>query len=262
MSALNIVHLYANSMSTYGDAGNVLCLAQRARWRGYEVTVHQPDIGDPLPTDADLYFFGGGQDAAQVAVGADLQGTKAERLLADTAAGVPLLAICGGYQLLGSHFLPFEAESIPGIGLFPVETHASGYRMIGNLVIKANPILDLPGDGFIVGFENHGGRTWPTGQFQPLGSVVSGFGNNGKDGSEGCIARNALGCYLHGSVLPKNPHLADWLLLRALQRHHLLEILKPLDDTLEWQTHNQLVERFRHTSQALPTIPQSRRGER
>lgn len=245
MPELHIVHLYAHSMSTYGDAGNVLCLAQRARWRGFNVQVHLADIGQPLPKHADLYFFGGGQDTAQSAVSADLLSTGVgERIRKDCQEGVPMLAVCGGYQLLGTQFLPADAPPIPGIGLLPIETTASNKRMIGNLIIQNSLNLD-DAHPYIVGFENHSGQThFLTSQAQPLGTVITGYGNTSNGKTEGCVLHNTIGCYLHGSVLPKNPHLADWLLKHALQRIDPSIVLSRLDDSLEWQTHQSLLKRF------------------
>lgn len=237
---LHIGHLYPYTMSTYGDTGNIRCLEQRCKWRGIESTVHLLDIDTPISTPIDLYFFGGGQDAAQEQVGEDLRQNKASQILEDVKNGVPLLSVCGGYQLLGKAYLPFDAEAIPGIALFPVETHASHDRMIGNLIIES-PLLE---GKTIVGFENHSGKTYLSGG-SALGKVQTGFGNNGTDKGEGCVVQNAIGCYLHGPVLPKNPHLADWLLMKALQRQDASFELLPLDDSLEWETHRAIEKRFR-----------------
>ena len=236
---LHIGHLFPQTMSTYGDTGNIRCLVQRCVWRGIEVTVHPFEIGDPLIGDIDLYFFGGGQDAAQTQISQDLQKKKADRILTDVKTGTPLLAVCGGYQLLGEAYFPFDADPVPGINLFPVETHASNLRMIGNLIIKS----ELLEGKTIVGFENHSGKTLLKGG-QSLGTVVTGFGNNGVDHQEGCIIENALGCYLHGPVLPKNPHLADWLIQKALLKKGYSPVLLPLNDELEWAAHHSLVARF------------------
>ncbi|KAF0190394.1 MAG: CobB/CobQ domain-containing protein glutamine amidotransferase [bacterium] len=152
--------------------------------------------------------------------------------------GVPLLSICGGYQLLGEYYKPHNGSKLEGVGLFPAYTLASYDRMIGNIVIESM-------FGKLVGFENHSGKTHLKKNAIPLGMIKKGFGNNGKDKTEGCIYKNAIGCYMHGSLLPKNPHLADWLLKKALETKYGREIkLKSLDDTLESQTHNAAVKRF------------------
>lgn len=238
---ITIGHLYPNTMSTYGDVGNITCLVKRAEWRGIEARVIGLEVGEPIPAGIDLYFFGGGQDMAQGSVGKDLQ-IRADRLRKDVADGIPLLSICGGYQLLGEAYLPAGADPIPGIGIFPVRTEASNQRMIGDLVIE-NKLGLAPQS--IVGFENHSGKTrLLTKEATPLGTVRHGFGNNGEDHTEGCVLNNAIGCYLHGSLLPKNPHLADWLLQRAIARHDPEYKLKALDDALEWQAHRYIVDRY------------------
>lgn len=241
---ITLIHLYPRTMSTYGDTGNIICLQKRCEWRGIQVTIQPVEIGEEIPPQADLYFFGGGQDAAQGKVAEDLL-LKSDRILTDTKAGVPLLSICGGYQLLGHSYHPADQKPIPGISLFPVETHASTDRMIGDLVITANPSLSLP-KPTIVGFENHSGKTYITDTTiaKPLGTVTHGFGNNGSDHTEGCITGSAIGCYLHGSLLPKNPHLADWLLTQALTRINPDYPLTSLEDDQEWAAHAAIVERY------------------
>ena len=242
---LHVAHLYPFSMNTYGDDGNIICLKQRARWRGIDITVHQVDSGTPLPSHVDLYFFGGGQDISQESVARDLQ-TKADRIRHDVKKNVPLLSVCGGYQLLGAQYVPFDQPPITGIGIFPVETRASNDRMIGNLLIKADSYLNFGvHPKTLVGFENHSGKTFIQSQkATPLGKILHGHGNNGSDKTEGCIIHNAIGCYLHGSLLPKNPHLADWLLQKACDLHYPGYFLNPLDDTLEWRAHESIVARY------------------
>ena len=243
MKTLKIGHLYPATMSTYGDAGNILCLRKRAAWRGIKTELIPLEIGEPIPAGIDLYFFGGGQDAAQTAVGRDLREHRAERLRQDAAAGVPMLAICGGYQLLGDTYLPADADPISGISLLPVRTEASKKRMIGDLVIRQSLGLENP---TVVGFENHSGKTFLlSDEARPLGSVLRGHGNNGDDGSEGCVLHNVIGCYLHGPLLPKNPHVADWLLEQAMQRHTPGWKLGTLDDTAEWAAHRLILGRHR-----------------
>lgn len=243
---LHIGHLYPSLMSTYGDIGNIICLNQRAGWRDIEVTVHALELDVPIPKDIDFYFFGGGQDTAQQALGTDLLEKKGERLRDDISKGVPLLAICGGYQLLGNFYQPFDGTSIQGLGIFPVETYGSQDRMIGDLIIQANQLLGFSGEQTIVGFENHSGKTRyiDAKKAQPLGQVLGGFGNNGEDKTEGCTVNNAIGCYLHGSLLPKNPHLADWLLMRMLENNGIALDLKPLEDDFAWKAHRQILERI------------------
>ena len=148
------------------------------------------------------------------------------------------MAICGGYQLLGEYYKPHKGPKLHGIGLFLAYTVASYDRMIGNIVIES-------GFGRLVGFENHSGKTYLGKGAKPLGKVVSGFGNNGEDQTEGCVYKNAIGCYMHGSLLPKNPHLADWLLQKALEVKYGKGIeLEVLDDEFEIKAHNTAIQRF------------------
>lgn len=233
--SLTIAWLYAREMNIYGDRGNVRTLEQRAHWRGIEATVVSAGVGDPMP-DADIYFWGGGQDQEQVNVAHDLQGAKSDRLKAAVADGAAMLAICGGYQLLGHAYRPHDAPPLPGIGLFDAETVAGAERFIGNVVIASR-------FGELVGFENHSGLTHLGEGVEPLGTVKAGRGNNGQDGTEGAISGNVIGCYLHGSVLPKNPVLADWLIAAGLRRQGHDTPLPPLDDTLEIAAHTNAADR-------------------
>ena len=228
---LRICHLYPELMNIYGDRGNVIALLRRCRWRGIEARVTPLSLGEPLdPGGHDLYFIGGGQDREQMMVCEDLAGVKGEALRTAVEEGAALLSICGGYQLLGKRFLTYTGEDLPGISLFDAETVGGDTRFIGNVAVDC----DLEGaEGLLVGFENHSGRTRLGPGCRPLGRVVRGYGNNGEDGGEGCVYRNAVGTYLHGSLLPKNPRLADWLILRALRRRHDVEELPPLDDAVE-----------------------------
>lgn len=233
--SLRICHLYPELMNIYGDRGNVITLVRRCAWRGIEVGVGTLSLGDPLdPELYDLYFIGGGQDREQILVCEDLASEKGEALHHAVEDGAALLSICGGYQLLGKSFLTWTGEHLPGISLFDAETVGGDTRFIGNVAVRC----DLKGtEGVLVGFENHSGRTRLGPGCQPLGRVITGHGNNGEDGTEGCVHRAAIGTYLHGSLLPKNPRLADWLLLHALRRRHDLEELPSLDDTLEQDAH-------------------------
>jgi len=224
---LRIVHLYPDLMSIYGDRGNVIALEQRARWRDIAVDVRAHRAGDDLdPEWGDLYFFGGGQDQGQDVVGADLQGPNGARLKEAIASGASVLSICGGYQLLGHEYVPEAAPSIPGVGALDVRTVAGKRRYVGNLLVEAD-------GGTLIGFENHSGKTYLGPAARPLGRVLVGGGNNGEDKTEGAVQGRVIGCYLHGSLLPKNPWLADRLLTWALERRHGTVTLPPLDDTAE-----------------------------
>lgn len=234
---LNIGYLYGDCMNIYGDTGNIIALKKRCEWRGIEVEVVNISIGDRLkPGDFDLFFFGGGQDESQGLVAKDLGASlKGETIKKEVERGVPLLSICGGYQLLGEYYQPFTGEKLMGVGLFSAYTKASNDRMIGNIVIKVQSYVNGSTDStHLVGFENHSGKTYLKEGAKPLGKVIKGFGNNGEDKTEGCIYKNAIGCYMHGSLLPKNPLLADWLIKKALEVKYGEEVeLEKLDDRLE-----------------------------
>jgi lipid II isoglutaminyl synthase (glutamine-hydrolysing) len=241
---LRIAFLYPELMNIYGDRGNILTLSRRAQWRGIDVSVDKVSIGDDIdPGYYDFYFFGGGQDKQQIAVSEDLQGRKGDALKEAVERGAVILSVCGGYQLLGKYYRPFDGDDLPGIGLFDAHTDAGNTRYIGNVLIDCA----LPGVGTIVAFENHSGRTFLGPGCKPLGKSIIGGGNNGEDGTEGAIYRHAYGCYLHGSLLPKNPRLADLLLRQALSRRHGDVDLAPLDDGLENMAHAGATERARLT---------------
>lgn len=237
---LNIVWLYGTKMNIYGDRGNVIVLERRARWRGIDAETVEVGIGQSIPEDADIFFFGGGQDQEQVAVSKDLQGAKGEAIKAAIEDGAAMLAVCGGYQLLGHEYRPHASEVLPGIGLFDAISTAGPERFIGNVVIDSQW-------GELVGFENHSGLTVLQNDQRPMGRVKVGRGNNGKDGTEGAIYKHAIGCYLHGSLLPKNPRLADWLIESALKRRDPSVVLGPLDDRFETLAHASAVDRATKT---------------
>jgi CobQ-like glutamine amidotransferase family enzyme len=238
---INICHLYPDLLNIYGDRGNIICLKNRCQWRGIKVSVTPISLNHKLkPNHYDLYFGGGGQDRQQLIVSQDLQ-KKAKILKREAERGVPMLTICGTYQLFGHYFKTHEGKKIPGISIFDAVTIASHQRKIGNVVIK----LNKPFHTNLVGFENHSGNSFiDPGSCFTLGQVISGFGNNGQDKTEGAIYKNVIGTYLHGPVLPKNPHLADWLIQKALEIKYQKEVnLKPLDDSLEWQAHAAALKR-------------------
>lgn len=221
-------------MNIYGDRGNVIALQYRCRARGIECTVADISIGDPFdPAAFDLLLVGGGQDREQRRIAEDLA-AKGPAIHEAVEAGIAVLAVCGGFQLFGHRYVDHEGGIIPGIGVFDLETRHPGPRAdrcIGDVVLTT----DL---GEVVGFENHGGRTYLGPRAVPFGAVVRGFGNNASDGSEGARYRNAIGTYLHGSVLPKNPALADELIRLALRHRYGRDIeLPPLDDATESRAH-------------------------
>lgn len=247
---LNICHLYPDLMDTYGDRGNITTLTKRCQWRGIKTTVNHVSTGDKLdPEKYDIYFFGGGQDRQQIIVGKDLQ-SKAKNLKRAVEQESALLAICGGYQLLQNYFKTPDGTIIKGIGIFDAHTLGSTTRMIQNLLVEIGPQLqkEIPSSTYLIGFENHSGKTYLGKDLKPLGKVIKGAGNNGEDGTEGAIYKNAFGCYLHGSLLPKNPHFADYLITKALERRYGKTKLLPLDDSIEWQAHNTAVKRTRSSS--------------
>ena len=251
---LTIGYLYGDLMNTYGDDGNIIALKKRAEWRGIKVKVLNISNDKRLTAgEVDIFFFGGGQDQAQTLVCRFLK-KNAKVIKDEVEKGVPLLSVCGGYQLLGEYYKPHQGPKLEGIGLFPAYTVAGNKRMIGNIVIKLSTGYRLQStaeDGrqksedLLVGFENHSGKTYLKKDAQPLGKVIKGSGNNGEDKTEGCVYKNAIGCYMHGSLLPKNPQLTDWLLKKALEVKYKKVIdLKPLDDILENKAHIFAISKF------------------
>ena len=218
---VRVVVLYPDVMNVYADRGNLIALEARAREHAVGLEVTAVGLGDPMPDAADLVLIGGGQDREQERIAADLS-AKGERLRAWAEGGTSMLAVCGGFQLFGRSYRTADGREFEGIGIFDVVTVApgpSGERCIGDVVVEA----DLPGIGEVVGFENHGGRTFLGVDARPFARVRYGFGNNGDDGTEGAIAGEGgavIGTYLHGSVLPKNPALTDHLLRVALRHRY------------------------------------------
>ncbi len=249
---LTLAHLYPEQMNIYGDRGNVIALAQRCAWRGIDLRVLPVGPGDTVDwSDIDLVFFGGGQDSGQSLIADDFLRRQGEPLARSIENGLVLLAICGGYQLLGHYFLTHTGERLPGVGVLDVHTVGGKKRLIGNIVVEAT--LDDPGDNqvggaakvHLVGFENHSGRTYHGVRVRPLGRVLVGHGDNGEDGVGGTVYCNTIGCYLHGSLLPKNPQLADHMLRLALARRYGDAVaLTQLDDTLELQAQQSMVRRL------------------
>jgi lipid II isoglutaminyl synthase (glutamine-hydrolysing) len=233
---LRVLALYPDHMNIYADRGNLLFLRRRCEWREIGFLLSGSGPGERFdPGDHDLLYIGGGQDRDQRMVAADMVESKHEALAAAVADGAAVLAVCGGYQLLG-HSYQLGEETIPGLGLADLETvREPGERLIGNVAIET----DLgAGPRLIAGFENHGGRTYLGAGATPLGKVVKGHGNNGRDGLEGVRSGNLIGTYLHGPLLPKNAWLADRLIALALGRRYGSEPeLEPLDDALESAAH-------------------------
>lgn len=214
--SLTLGHLYPDQLNLYGDRGNILTLRQRCARRGIELRVVGLGVGDALaPDEYDLLFIGGGQDKEQAPVAQDLHETKGIGIWAAVEDDMPVLAVCGGYQLLAHYYRPASGPDMRGLGVFDAWTIHKGVRAArctGNIAVRWN-------ESTLVGFENHGGRTY-LGSAQPLGKVLKGYGNNAEDGMEGAVYRHAFGTYMHGSLLPKNPHFADYLIGLALKRSY------------------------------------------
>lgn len=264
---LSFAWLYPDLMSTYGDRGNVMSLQKRCQWRGIETQVTQVTLETPVRElqKCDLIFMGGAQDRQQKLVGEDFLKHKSPVVKEMVEKGIPALFVCAAYQFVGHYYKPYQGEKIPGAGIFDLYTEHPGdqaKRLIGNVVAELNSewVTGLMGDGenkdvlthhaftrspvTIVGFENHGGRTHLGQKMKPLAKVIKGFGNNGEDEFEGAVYKNAIGSYFHGPLLPKNPHVADWLIQQAVVRKYGdFGTLQSLDDSLESEAHNIMAHR-------------------
>jgi len=239
---LTVGWLYADLMNIYGDRGNILTLSRRAEWHGFEPRVVEIERGaSDQMDDVDVFFFGGGQDREQVLIYDDLREFKQDSLRRAIDNGAQVLAVCGGYQLLGHYYQTADGERYDGIGLLDVRTEAGKKRFIGDVVVQT----DIEGltPSTLVGFENHSGRTFLGPKARPLGKVMRGKGNNGSDKTEGCVQGGIIGTYLHGSLLPKNPHLADHLIGAALRRRGAGAPLSRLDDGPELAAHGWILQR-------------------
>lgn len=253
---LKIGWLYPTLMSTYGDRGNVICLQQRCQWRDIEVSVIPLDRQSDVARfeEIDLIVGGGAQDRQQEIVMRDLKGAKAETLRAKIEAGTPGVFTCGSPQLLGHYYEPALGQRIEGLGLLDLVSKHPGpdaARCIGNVVIEltASPLAQdlkstLGEEPIVIGFENHGGRTYLE-SVQPLGRVIKGYGNNGEDGTEGAFYQNAIATYSHGPLLPKNPFLADWLIKTALEQKYQVPVsLTEINDFLAFEARQAMFNRL------------------
>lgn len=230
--------MYPDLLNLYGDRGNVMIIEKRARWRKIPVEIRKftKDKEEDLE-EADIIFIGGGSDREQEILFSHI--LKFKKTIKDLIEdGLPLLGVCGGYQLLGEYYIDAHGRKIEGLSLLNFYTQGEGGRLIGNILIETDlPIYPKT----LVGFENHGGRTYHN--YKPLGRVIKGYGNNGKDGYEGLVYKNCIGTYLHGPILSKNPHLADFLIKSALERKYKGEIfLEPLCDKEEFLAHNNIIK--------------------
>lgn len=253
---LRLGWLYPTLMSTYGDRGNVICLQQRSHWRDIEIKIIRLDLNATAEDfqDIDLFVGGGAQDRQQEIVMRNLKGEKAQLMRQKIEAGTPGVFTCGSPQLLGHYYEPGEGERIEGLGIFDLVSKHPGKnskRCIGNIAFRltASPLAKMiearTGDPpIVIGFENHGGRTY-LGKVQPLGRVMVGNGNNGEDGYEGAFYGNAIATYAHGPLLPKNPFIADWLIETALELKYQETVqLSPLDDTLAQKARQTMLKRL------------------
>ena len=242
---LNICHLYPDILNLYGDRGNIITMKRRLEGRGIKVNIDECSIGQPLNADKyDIFFIGGGQDFEQEVLLRDLSSGKAQDIRTAVEEEKTFLAICGGYQMLGEYYKTWDGVQLDFIGAIGVHTIGAKERMIGNYMFRTTP---ESGDTVVVGFENHSGKTYLSEQVAPLGMMLSGNGHNGEDKTEGARYKNVFGTYSHGSLLPKNPVLCDFILQTALNhRYDGAEPLAPLDDTLELNAHRYMQERLSH----------------
>ena len=251
--SLTIGWLYPELMSTYGDRGNIFVLKNRCAWRNTNIKVL--GIGFEASINSiqrcNLIFGGGAQDRQQTLLIEDLRINKGSVLRKMFEKGIPGLFVCGAPQLLGHSYMTGEGKKLEGLGIFTMESKHFGKekpRCIGNMIAEIDEEFRIENLEFrktIVGFENHGGRTYLGNGVKPFAKVLVGNGNNGEDGTEGAVYKNCIATYSHGPFLPKNPHIADWLISKALEvKYRKPIILEPLDDTLEWQAHDYIVRRF------------------
>ena len=238
---LNIVDMYSDILNIYGDIGNLKCIKKRCEWRGIEVNQKSYSINDSDfdYEDIDLILIGGGSDRAQSIVSRDLLKQRQDLENYVENEGV-ILTICGSYQMFGNEYYDVNGDNVSCLEIFDIKTVSQEDRLIGNVLIENN--LDLEPKE-VVGFENHGGRT--SHNYKPLGNVITGYGNNGEDNSEGMIYKNFIGTYLHGPFLPKNPHIADYLILNAMKNKYGLDSIEKLNDDIEFKAHDVMVNRLK-----------------
>lgn len=237
---LRICHLYPDVMNLSGDRGNVICMEKRLQWRGIDVVTTGVSIADPLrPEEHDLFFIGNGQPFDQKLLLEDLAAGKAAQIKTAVEDGMPVLAVCGGYQLLGMSYETADGQILEGVGALNVRTKCAQKRLVGDYIFTCEDPATA-----VVGFENHAGMTWLSEGVQPLGKTELGHGNNGEDGTEGARYKNVFATYAHGCLLPKNPCLCDHILKLALERKYGEVQLSALDDTLECNAHNYMKDRL------------------
>jgi CobQ-like glutamine amidotransferase family enzyme len=246
MYELTICHLYPDLMNLYGDRGNIIALTKRCQWRDIDVKVVHVSLNDIFEHDKyDIVFMGGGQDYEQTIIQDDLISGKSNGIKEAVEAGKVFLGICGGLQLLGKYYRTHTGKEIECIGALNLWTHGGEKRLIGNLVYEVDFLKKNGENGYVIGFENHSGKTYLGEGVKPLGKVVKGFGNNSEDGFEGAVYKNTFCSYSHGSLLPKNPALADHLItLALLNKYPEFQGLAPLGDKMEKLARETLIKRF------------------
>ena len=243
MYKLKICHLYPDILNLYGDRGNIICMSKRLEWRGIEAEVTGISVGDTLNyEDYDIFFIGGGQDFEQGVLLKDLAAGKASQITRAVEEEKVFLGICGGYQMLGQYYKTWDGQQCDFIGALDLYTVGDKERMIGNYMYQCDSSDD---NLVVVGFENHSGKTWLGDKVRPMGKVLAGFGNNGKDKTEGARYKNVFATYSHGPLLPKNPKLADLILKTALVRKYPNIELEALDDAFENNAHGEMERRLR-----------------
>jgi hypothetical protein len=234
--------MYPDVLNLYGDRGNILCMSQRLKWRGIDAQITKLPIGESLPLSGfDLVFIGGGQDFEQQVLLEDLHRGKDAEIKSAIEDGITFLTICGGYQMLGSYYETYDGQHCDFIGALDLYTVGSRQRMIGNYKFQCLPSC---GGSTVVGFENHSGKTYLGSGVEPLGTVLSGYGNNGEDKTEGAHYKNVFGSYSHGPMLPKNPEFCDLVLRTALERKYGAVSLSPLDDSAELLAHDEMCSKL------------------
>ena len=245
MYTLNICHLYPDLLNLYGDRGNIIALSKRAQWRGIDVTITNLTLGDNFNSENfDIIFLGGGQDYEQEILQNDVLKDKGNEIKNAIENDKVFLCICGGYQLLGNYYKTWDGKEIEFLGALNLWTIGGKERMIGNMVFECEFLKSEACDGKVVGFENHSGRTYLGAEVKPLGKVLKGYGNNGEDGFEGAVYKNTFCSYSHGSLLPKNPILTDYIIETALkQKYKDFMALQPIDNEFEDLARNSMIRR-------------------
>ena len=246
MYSLNVCHLYPDLLNMYGDRGNVIAIRKRCEWREIEINITSLSIGEKFNGECyDIVFIGGGQDNEQEILQSDLLNQKGAEIKNYVNSSKVLLAICGGYQLLGNYYITQQGNELKFLGALNLWTVAGEKRMIGNAVCECDFIKSENNDGYIVGFTNHSGKTFLGTEITPLGKIIKGFGNNDEDNYEGAIFKNTFCSYYHGSLLPKNPALVDYLISNALKNKYSdFTQLQALNDNTEFTAHNSVINKI------------------